>query len=177
MLTTIRGRTIAILSLLALLGGLCVWYGALAPAPALGDHPDEDQLATDADRYLGAQVTVSGRVVATDPVTIRAEVGADETMHLTITDLASTPTVGAQFRVYGIVEDHRTVRARNAVAVPRWGHWYTWSVSFLAGLWVLARILRHWRLDPTDWTLQPRETPWTPPLYNRLQTYLRHVRD
>lgn len=177
MVRTVYIRALAILGLLVVLGGLAAWYGSLGPAPGLGAYPSQEDLATDADRYLGTHVSVGGQVVTTDPVTIRAEYGAGETIRLTITDLAVTPAEGDHLRVYGVVEADRTIRAHNAFTVPQWGRWYTWSVSFLAGLWVLTRIIRYWRLDGTEWTLTPRDTPWTPRLLDRIRTSIHAIRD
>lgn len=172
MFTTVWSRIIAVLTLVALLFGLAVWYGSLAPAPALGAYPNQEELGTNYEQYLGERVTVGGRVVDTDPVTIRATYGAGDHIQMTVTDLDSTPTEGDSMRVYGVATPDQTIRAINAVAVPQWGRWYTWSVSFLAGLWVLVRLGRSWRLETADWTLTPRETRWTPPLIDRLRTHI-----
>lgn len=156
MLTTVRGRLGLLLTLVALLFGLAVWYGSLAPAPALGAYPSQEHLATDYDRYLGERVTVDGSVQTTDPVTITAEYGAGQTIRLTVTGLSTSVSEGETLRVYGVVEPDSTIRAINAFTVPRRGLWYTWTVSFVAGLWVLGRIIRYWKLDTGDWTLEPR---------------------
>jgi len=175
MFGTVRGRAITILGLLAVLFGLAVWYGSLGPAPELGAYPNHEHLGQDYGQYLGAEVTVTGRVIATDPVTISADDGDGDTFQLTVTELALTPAEGEKLRVYGVAEPDHTIRAKNAFTVPQSGSWYAWSVSFLAGLWVLARIGRHWRLDLATGTLEPRETPLQRPLVERLRTTLNYV--
>ena len=114
MLTIVRSRGIAVLGLLALLFGLAVWFGSLGPAPALGAYPDEENLGEEYSDYLGERVTVTGWVIATDPVVIRAEYGADEAIQLTITDLSITATEGDRLRVYDVVTPDQTIRANNA---------------------------------------------------------------
>lgn len=156
MLTTVRARLGLLLTLVALLFGLAVWYGSLAPAPAFGAYPNQEHLATDYDRYLGERVSVDGFVQTTDPVTITAEYGAGHTIRLTITGLSISVSEGENLRVYGVVEPDSTIRTINAFTVPRRGLWYTWTVSFVAGLWVFGRIVRHWKLDTVGWTLEPR---------------------
>lgn len=148
------------LGLLCLLCGallvLMVWFGSLAPAPALGDYPDTGQVATNAEQYRGAHVVVSGPVRTIDPVTIAAGDGTGRTVELTITGLTSPVRTGDQLRVYGVLTADRTIHAHEAVTVPRWGHWYTYVVSVLAGCWVLVRIGRDWQINTHTWPLEPR---------------------
>ncbi|WP_458204551.1 hypothetical protein [Haladaptatus sp. NG-SE-30] len=166
----LRRRAGILLLLVVLLFGLTVWFGTLTPAPELGVYPSEEHLATDYDHYRGQKVTVSGTVVETDPMTIDAEYGADEHVQFTITNLAIDANEGDNLRVYGTVGPDHTIQSHNAVAVPPSGHVYTYSISFLAGLWVLGRIIRFWRLDPTDWTLKRRTTPLQLNVFDRVQT-------
>jgi hypothetical protein len=158
---SIAARLLALVVLLAALGGLLVWHGSLNPAPEAGAFPGTDEIAADADEYVGERVTVGGRIVETDPVVIAAEYGVGEELRIGITDPPPSVTVrkGATLRVHGDLVDARTVRARNAFVVPNWGAWYGWTISFLAGLWVLGRIVRYWRFDRTGWGLRRREQP------------------
>jgi hypothetical protein len=177
MLTSGRSRPLAFIVLLALLVGLAIWYGSLTPAPALGAYPDVEDLATSSDQYRGETVEVGGRVVDTTPVTIRVEYGASTTDRFTVTDLSVTPVEGEKLRVYGVVEDDQTIQAVNAFTVPPQGQWYAWGTSFLAGLWVLARLIRQWQLDRTNWTLNRRETAVTPQLVKHIRTHIHRTRD
>lgn len=153
-------RLAAVAGLLALLFVLCVWSGTLGPAPAVGAYPGGEELAADYDAYVGERVVVAGEVVETDPTVVRAELAGRPDLHVTVTGLDAPPERGDLLRVFGVAKPGNTVEALDAFAVPMTGRWYTWSVSFLSGLWVLGRIVNHWRLDGTDWTLRTRATAW-----------------
>jgi hypothetical protein len=158
-----RARLLAVLVLLAALFGLVVWHGTLTPAPEAGAYPGSDELAAGYDASLGAEVTVGGRIVETDPAVIDAEYGVDESIQLTVVGLDPSVALeeGAILRVFGVAEPDRRVRAENAFVVPAAGQWYAWTVSFLAGLWVLSRVVRGFRLDREQWGLVRREQQLT----------------
>lgn len=156
-MVSFRRRLVGLLLVTLLV--LMVWFGSLAPAPALGDYPGTDQLATNADQYRGEHVVVSGTVRTTEPVTIAAEYGTGRTIQLTIAGLTIPVTTGDHLRVYGVVTSDRTIHAHGAFTVPRRGYWYTYIVSLLAGCWVLARIGRDWYINTHTWTLEPRASP------------------
>lgn len=179
MFRTVRSRAVAVLGFLGLLFGLAVWYGMVGsvPAPALGIYPTEGHLAAAYERYLGTRAVVSGVVVALDPVVIRAGYGAGAAVRLTVTGLEAPVAEGALLTVYGVVEPERTIRALTAISVPRSGQGYARGISLLAGLWVLVRLGRHWRLDWGDWTLRPRATPRGTLAVTRLRTILHHLRN
>lgn len=162
-------RLLVVISLLAVLFGLCVLYGALEPDPSVGAYPDGSELGTDYDRYVGERVSVGGEIVDTDPVVIEVEYGVDEVIRLRVVELDNSVGVaeGDYLRVYGVVEPDRTVRALNVFVVPQTGRWYTWSVSFLAGLWVLGRLVRHWQFDREAWVLCRRDRPLRAPAWLR----------
>lgn len=153
--STLHGRAVLVTVLVLAQLGLLVWFGSLNPNPALGRYPGQESLATDYDVYVGERVSVDGRVVSTDPVTIRAE-HPDGSLQLVITDVGHAVTEGDFLQVYGIVEPGGIVRAINTFAVPPTGRWYTWGVSFIAGLWVLGRVIHDWRFDRSTGGLAPR---------------------
>jgi hypothetical protein len=134
--------------------GLLVWAGTMPVAPGAHVYPTEYDLATDYDRFLGQRAEVSGEVVATDPLVVRRVDGSVD-VRLTVrgTDVAAER--GDRIRAFGVVEPNHTVRATTAYAVPQGRQRYAWTVSFLAGLWVLARIVRHWSPDTDGWVLVP----------------------
>lgn len=156
MLRSPRARAVLVLLVLGAQFGLLVWHGTLAPAPEVGDYPNSADLVADYDRYAGDRVAVSGAVVATGPVVVELRSGGDS-RRLTVRELSVPVERGDRLRVYGVADPDGTVRAINAFTVPRWGLWYTYAVSFLAGLWVLARLGRHWTVDRTALGLAPRE--------------------
>jgi hypothetical protein len=170
--TDIVTRAAVVLGLLAVLFGLGVWYGSLSPVPDLGAYPEQADLAADYPAYVGAHATVDGRVTATDPVTIAARYGGGESLELRIVGLPTPVETGDHLRVYGVVEPDRTIRAENAFTVLRTGWLYMVTVSFLAGLWVLGRILVHWRIDRTAWALAPEGRHRTRRLRGRLAALL-----
>lgn len=156
MIDSASSRGVAIAVLAAILVGLCVWYGALDPAPAAYDFPGEDDIRADDDQYVGERVVVAGTVVDTAPLVIELEETGGEPVRVTVTDHEADPAVGDLLRVFGVLGPDRTVRAIDTLAIPPWGLWYTWTISFLGGLWVLGRILRQWRLDTDTGGLGPR---------------------
>jgi hypothetical protein len=98
-------------------------------------------------------------VVSTDPITVRAEYDTPtgiESIDIEVTDVDATVARGDRLQVFGVLTAPRTVRATNVVIVPESGLWYAWVISFVAGLWVLARILRHWRVDIETGAFRPR---------------------
>lgn len=158
MLRSPRSRALALMVLFGALVGLCVWYGSLGPDPAAWALPGEEELATDYDRYVGERVAVGGTVASVEPVVIVAGYGVDGELRLAVDGVPTdSVAVGDSLRVYGVARADGSIGALNAVAVPRWGYWYMYPASFLAGLWVLGRIVRHWRLE--EWGLVPRARP------------------
>lgn len=151
------GRAVLITVLILAQLGLLVWFGGLGPNAALGRYPDEEALAADYDAYLGERVSVDGPIVATDPVTIRAE-HPDGSLRLVVIDIEHAVAEGDFLQVYGVVEPERTVRAINSYTVSPTGRWYAWGISFLAGLWVLGRVIRDWQIDRSTGGLAPRPT-------------------
>lgn len=163
-------RVVAVCLLVGLLLGLGVWYGSLPPAPEVGAHPDEADLAEEYSAYVGQPVTVSGVITETSPVTIAVDSGPGETIELRITNVEGSVRRGDVLRVFGVAEADRTIRAENAFTVTHRGLWYAWIASFAAGVWVLARIVRHWRLNRGVWALEPREWPLYETVRHRVRT-------
>lgn len=175
---SIQRRVLIVVGLLLVLFGLCVWYGSLGPAPELGAYPDSDDVGATPDPYVGSPVEISGQVVATDPVQIRLEYGADRHRRVTVTGLETTVDPGDELRVFGTLTDAATVEAAAAFTVPPSGFAYTYLVSFAAGVWVLGRIVTGWQFDATD-GFSRRPSPRTPlrRLWNKLERKLRTTRE
>jgi hypothetical protein len=147
-------RGLVVVALLAGLVGLGVWYGSLPPDPAVGDYPRSDHLAGEYDAHVGERVEVAGTVVATDPVVVETT-SPGGTLRLRVTGLDRRVREGDALWVYAVVEPDRTVRVVDAVVVAPWRVDYMRGVSLLAGLWVLGRLLRDWRVDTSAWGLAP----------------------
>lgn len=152
-------RLIGIFLLLGCLFGLLVWFGSLAPAPAVGAYPDDTNLGTNYDAWVGEKASLTGEVVETDPLTIVAEYSAGERIRLRVTGTDLQPAPGDRLTVFGVVKPDRTLHVQTAYIVPSSGYTYMYTVSFIAGLWVLGRLVRTWRIDRQTWSLEPRSTP------------------
>lgn len=153
-------RLVVLIILIALLAGNLHWYYISGPNPAMGHYPTGGhQLNADYDRYIGERFILDGEVVDTDPVVVRYG-PADDPGLLTVTGLSTQPERGDRLRIFGIVRPNHTIEAINVVNLSQRRSWYVESVSLLAGIWVLGRILNHWRLDTHDLTLRPRAETW-----------------
>ncbi|WP_416840388.1 hypothetical protein [Haloferax sp. DFSO52] len=152
-------RLVAILVLLGCLLGLMIWFGSLAPDPAVGAYPSTTELGIEYDVWVGEQASLTGTVIETDPLTIVAEYGSGEQVRLKVTGAAIDAQQGDTLAVYGVVEPNHTIRALNAYTIPASNYLYMYVVSFLAGVWVLGRLIRTWRIDWGSWSLEPRAKP------------------
>ena len=163
-----RGSRIAALALvLATLAIALVAFGTMAPNPAEGRYPNTNHLVGHETQYLGEHVIVDGTVVETDPLVLTADydfvrdgVYQSGTILVTVTDSQIQTSLGERAQVYGILTADRTVRA-TTTRISSGDRLYMYLASFLAGLWVLLRLARQWRLDPTRLAITPRDAPRT----------------
>jgi len=155
---TSRGRRLlAIGLLLGLLFGLSVWHGTLAPNATDGRFPGPEAIAADGDSLVGDRVTVWGTVVATDPIVIETE-PRGEPVRFTLTGQAvAGARAGGSVGVHGRLQSATTVAVERALLQEAWELRYLYVISFVAGLWVLGRFLRGWRVDLTTLSVSPRE--------------------
>lgn len=144
---------------------VCIGFATLDPNPAVNRYPGTEDILENTNAYVGDRVAVVGTVVQTEPLVIvddysRVRDGrvVSGTIRYTITDTQTNPNEGDSVQVFGTLTDSRTVQAANTVAVPAGNYRYMYAVSALAGLWVLTRVLRQWRLDWTRFALAPRST-------------------
>ncbi|WP_372910782.1 hypothetical protein [Salinigranum sp.] len=70
--------------------------------------------------------------------------------------------------MFGHLVDEDTVQVTNAFPVPPSGFIYSYLVSFVAGLWVLARLLTQWRLDTARGLVRRPDGPTLAGLRRRL---------
>ncbi len=154
-----RHRVVALAVLGGCLVALLVAAGTLAPAPQLHDYPDGEALGHDYATFQGDSVEVGGTVVGTDPVVIEVDYAADGQFSLTVLHVEEPVAVGQELRVFGTAGPDRTITARETVVVSSWETYYAWGASFIAGVWVLGRFLRGWRLDRSTLGFTPREPP------------------
>jgi hypothetical protein len=149
-------RVLWIIVALVLLFGLSVWFGSLGPDQRVGSFPDEDELGTNYNWYVGQEVIVSGNVVRVDPVTVRATYGPGRQFDTTLRGIDKTVAYGDKVRVFGVARSGYVVDVRRVLVVPSEGHLYTWSISLVAVLWVLGRLVRDWQIDRLSLSLEPR---------------------
>ncbi|SEM02149.1 hypothetical protein [Haloferax larsenii] len=152
-------RLAGLLVLLGCLFAFTVAFGALSPNPAVGSYPDGKHLDADYDAWVGEKTEVWGTVVQTDPLVIEDEFGAGESIRLELTGTTLDPQLGERVAVFGVVQPGHTLRVVNAFTIPATNFTYMYLVSFGAGLWVLTRLVRTWRVDRRTWSLEPRPTP------------------
>lgn len=159
MLSNPRTRFVIIAVLLAILAGLFVWAGTIEPDPADNNYPSTSDIHDNPNQYIGEQVTVSGIVVNTDPLTIEDEPVPSETITFVIENADPDVTVGDHLSAFGTLQQDNRVTATNTVDREPWEATYMHVVSFLAGLWVLARLVNRWTINTTNWTVVPRTEP------------------
>jgi len=106
-----------------------------------------DEMAASQQSAVGEEAVVYGQVVERDPVVIRTELDDGRVVTYRTADVDRQVSVGEYLEVYGVVAAQRSILARGTVVRGEREHWYTYGVSFLAGLVVLGRIVRDWTVD------------------------------
>ena len=142
-----RGRLLVIVLCLLALGGLTVWYGTLSYDPDRNHFPDNDDVGPDPEAYVGDRVSLGGTVVATDPVTVEAIYGTDDSFELVLENVDEPLEVGDRMSAFGTLTDPSTLDAERTIVRAPWELLYMYLVSFLGGLLVLGRFVRGWNLD------------------------------
>jgi hypothetical protein len=137
------------------LAGLCVWFGALGPAPEAGVYPENDAVIECPTVHVGSLVDVHGRVVATDPVAIQINSGADRRV-IEVRGVETTVARGDVLSVYGRLETPARIEARAVVVTEPHAYWRTRVLSLIAGLVVVALGRRYWTVDTANWALGRR---------------------
>lgn len=160
MLETARARIMLICLLLLGQAALFPLYAVQPVNEDAWELADETEFLDDPDRYLDGPVESGGIVQDADPVVIRVDT-TDRTERVTITAATIEPELGDKVRVYGTLVEPATIDAHTAFVVPQQGRWYAWGISFLAGLWVLARLIRHWTVEWSTLGFEPRTEPLT----------------
>lgn len=160
MIETARGRIILIALLLIGHTVLFPFYAQQPVNPKAGVYPDQDEFIENSDRYVGERVVTGGFVRQASPIVIEVET-TQGTHNITVSGTNLSPSLGDKVRVYGTLTAPRTINSINAFVVPQGGLWYTWGISFLAGIWVLIRLIRHWRINLSRLSFSRRDTPLT----------------
>lgn len=160
MIDTKRSRLVAVVLLLAAHVALFPVFATQPVNQAAGVLPGEEEFLNSPDQYLGTQVETGGIVVDESPLTIQVETTRG-TQQLQIWGFPANPAQGDKIRVAGTLRESTAIDAHNGFVVPQRGRWYAWGISFLAGLWVLTRLIRHWRTDRSTLGFVRRPRPLT----------------
>jgi len=158
MLATPRSRLLALTILLAVLAALFVSAGTIEPDPADNKYPSAEDVQEHPDRYVGDLVRVDGTVVDTEPLTVETTEAA-ETLRFVVENVDRDVAVGDQLIAFGTLQPDNRVAATDTVHRQPWETQYMYVVSFVAGLWVLARLLNNWTVDTATWSVVPRTDP------------------
>jgi len=103
----------------------------------------------------GAGPSSGAEVVSTDPLVVYESFQYRD-VRLTVEGADVDASVGDRLSVFGVLEPDGVLRAERAYTVPDSGLQYAYTVSALAGLGVLVRLFRGWRIDGKRWGLAPR---------------------
>jgi len=160
MIDSTHGRLLAVLCLLAVQVSLFPLYAQQPIDPAEHVYPEGPDVASDPAAYIGERVEITGIVQRTEPLVVRVET-AEGSMTVMVANHGLSPERGAKVRVFGTLTAAGELRATDGFVVPQRGRWYAWGISFLAGLWVLYRLVVHWRVKAATLGFVPRETPAT----------------
>ena len=151
-----RSRKSMIAVLLIILLILFVWYGSASPEPEKGYYPGSEHVVQDREAYVGEKVDIGGRVVETDPLTIEVEYG-DDSILLEIVNTSKDADVGDRVSVFGTLNENHTITAETMIVRPLTNWYYMYGVSGAAAIWLLVRLISHWKYTPTGF--KPREEP------------------
>lgn len=160
------GRLLAGVALLVALLALMGWTGATAAEPLARDYPDEVEVTPNPDAYVGDRVALGGIVVETDPVVIATRasgygrftvVNADESLQQSAGPLEE----GDRVTAFGALADESTLDAERTITSEPQETLYMVGVSFVAGCWVLVRLVRGWRFDRARVAFVPRSATAT----------------
>ncbi|TMT81680.1 hypothetical protein E2L06_17280 [Haloterrigena sp. H1] len=157
------GRLLAGVLLLIALVGLLSWAGTAAVDPLESTYPDEADVTTARDSYIGECVVLGGSVVETDPLVIATQPNGNGRFTVVQTadsfERSTGPLeTGDRVTVFGTLEDTSTLGAERTISTDLWETFYMVVVSFIGGCWVLVRLVRGWRIDWDRGVLVPRLT-------------------
>jgi len=163
MIDTRRARLAAIAVLLLALTATFVGSGMVSPDPADGRYPGTDAIVRDTQAHLGERVVITGQVTGTNPVVVRDTYSivrgrsvSGGSVEFTVVNVDTAVKRGERVQVYGTLTEERTIEALDTIVVPPQNYLYMYGVSFLAGLWVLGRLLSQWTVNWQRLALVPR---------------------
>jgi hypothetical protein len=158
MLDTRVSRVLAVVVLLTVLAVSFPLYAQQPFNPEAHVYPSEADFTDDPTRYVGDRVEVTGQVRQTEPLVVQFG-GSTDPYTVTVVDHALSPEPGDKLRLVGVLTSPDEIRVIDGFVVPQRGRWYAWGVSFVAGLWVLWRLVKHWQVDRSTLGFAPRDEP------------------
>lgn len=156
MFDTARARILVVVVLLSAQAALVPLYATQPVNPEMGVFPTEEDFVWSEEVYIDEEVTTAGVVQSTEPLVVRGRTG-ERSYRVVVTDSGSSAGVGDTVWVFGVLNKPHNINPIDVHTIPRSGYWYSLSISFVAGLWVLFRLSRHWRFDTDTLSVQPRE--------------------
>ncbi len=149
-------RLLAVCGLLVCLAGLFVWYDTVTYDPTMNAYPGNDQIGANPDAYVGESVSVSGTVVATDPIVVDTTPGVPDRGEIILENTEETAEVGQQASAFGTLTDPETLQTERLLVRWPWENQYMYAVSILAAFWMAGRIVTQWRFDREGLGFVPR---------------------
>lgn len=140
-------RIFLIVVLLVAQFGLLVFFESSSSRFEAGVYPPIDSMKNNYQEYYGKNVNVAGSVIHTDPIIISYGYSPENSVELRIAGVDERVHLGDSVRVYGRVESDYTIDGKRLIKVSRTGQFYMYSISLLAGFWVLGRVIRDWKFD------------------------------
>lgn len=157
---TANGRLLLVVVLLIGHAMLFPLFAQQPVTPDAGVYADSDEFILTPNQYISEPVVTGGYVQQTTPIIIQAET-SQGAYNITLTDTNLSPSTGDKVRTFGTLTAPKTVKSIYSFVVPQRGLWYTWGISFLAGIWVLARLIQHWTVNLSRLSFSRRDTPLT----------------
>lgn len=152
-------RALVALVLLSGLGGIAVHYGSVmeaCPEPSETIHcPRLEALQDEYDQYVGEQVTVSGTVVGTGPLTLRLS-NSETIVLMTVSGVRTSAQPGDKVSVYGELQPDYHVAATGIVVHAAESRRMMFAVSVIAILLTSLVCIRYWTVDTGAFTVRPR---------------------
>lgn len=149
-------RSGLLVTLVVVLAWSLVAFGPVNHTPGNSIRERDTTAAiTDPGAHIGEKVVVSGRVVGTNPVRVRASASGVEELTLTGVDGTRLST-GDQLYSFGTLTGAETVEVERVNVVKPWETRYVYVASSFGVLIVCVRLVRDWRLELSELAFIPK---------------------
>lgn len=153
-------RRFRLLLVLFLVGGHVVLgslYAQQPVNPQAGVYPGSAEITTVPERYIGDHIVVSGFVQQTSPLVVQIQTHSQQYTITVTGERTFSATRGDIVRAFGVLETPHRARIIRGFVVSSENRLYARTISFIAGLWVLIRLVRQWRVDYSTLAFTPRQ--------------------